>query len=215
MKTPSTRRNAFRHITEAELDVALRELSSGTARGNDNARCEKPKQLGRVAKKCVPRLFNCSLRTAQVRVNSMLSEDIGLTCDVPHGSVLGQLPFIVTVASLSSRLNCIPWLLRGLFAGDLTIVCASADLSEIQQTIQQGLDCSTNGPAQYYMEVSSGKTWYTLFGVRETNLLSLKVGETALKKVCATKLLGLTMQPHKGLSKHALNMKAAADMWFG
>ncbi|KAH8619463.1 hypothetical protein ERJ75_000157900 [Trypanosoma vivax] len=43
------------------------------------------------------------------------------------------------------------------------------------------------------------------------NLLSLKVGETALKEKRTPKLLGLTMQPHKGLTKHAVNVKAAAD----
>ncbi|KAH8605701.1 hypothetical protein ERJ75_001592200 [Trypanosoma vivax] len=87
----------------------------------------------------------------------------------------------------------------------------SATLSEIQQTSQQGLDWITNWSAEYYMEVSAEKTEYTLFGARETNLLSLKVGETALKEERTPKLLGRTMQPHKGLSKHALNMKAAAN----
>ncbi|KAH8612743.1 hypothetical protein ERJ75_000855300 [Trypanosoma vivax] len=61
------------------------------------------------------------------------------------------------------------------------------------------------------MEVSAEKTEYTLFGARETRLLSLKVGETVLKEGRAPKLLGLTMRPHKGLGKHALSVKAAAD----
>ncbi|KAH8606637.1 hypothetical protein ERJ75_001494000 [Trypanosoma vivax] len=61
------------------------------------------------------------------------------------------------------------------------------------------------------MEVSAEKPEYTLFGARETNLPSLKVGESVLKEERAPKLLGLTMQPHKGLSKHVLSMKAQAS----
>ncbi|CCD19664.1 hypothetical protein TRVL_08479 [Trypanosoma vivax] len=66
MKIPSARRGTLRLVTEAEMDVALRELSSGTAPGDDQIRCEELKQLGGETKKCVVRLFNCSLRTGQV-----------------------------------------------------------------------------------------------------------------------------------------------------
>ncbi|KAH8604489.1 putative Reverse transcriptase (RNA dependent DNA polymerase) [Trypanosoma vivax] len=288
MKIPSTRHSTFRAITEAQLDVALRELSSGAAPGNDEIHCVELKQLGRVAKKCVLRPLNCSLRigqvpakrrhgiivpllkangpasrtasfrpvtltstlcrlmerivarrvrdciedklqpqqagfrpgrstldtlmqvtsavrrrkdgektaamfidyargfdsvdhgcivkellsfgverhlvawiacflqerTAQVRVNNVLSEDIGLTGGVPQCSVLGPLLFIVLVGSLSRRLSCNPGLQHGFIADDLTIVCTSADPSEIQQTIQQGSDCITNCWAECCMEVS-------------------------------------------------------------
>ncbi|KAH8603223.1 hypothetical protein ERJ75_001842400 [Trypanosoma vivax] len=65
MKIPSTRRSTFQPITEAELDVALRELSSGTAPGDDEIHCEELKQLGRETKKCVVRLFNSSLLKGQ------------------------------------------------------------------------------------------------------------------------------------------------------
>ncbi|KAG8340218.1 hypothetical protein TRVL_08952 [Trypanosoma vivax] len=130
-------------------------------------------------------------RTAQARVNNVLSEDITLTGGVPQGSVMGPLLFIVTAASLSSQLNCITGLQHGFIADELTIVRTSADLSGIQQTIQQGLGCITNWSAEYYMEVSAEKTEYTLFGARKTNPLSLKVGETVLKEVRTPKLLGL------------------------
>ncbi|KAG8339317.1 hypothetical protein TRVL_09857 [Trypanosoma vivax] len=66
MKIPSTRRRTFRHITETGLDVALGELSSGTAPGDDETRFEELKQQGRVSRSCILRLFNCSLRTGQV-----------------------------------------------------------------------------------------------------------------------------------------------------
>ncbi|KAG8344699.1 hypothetical protein TRVL_04480 [Trypanosoma vivax] len=111
---------------------------------------------------------------------------------------------------MSKRLNCIPGLQHGFFADDLIIVCTSADLSEIQRTIQRGLDCITNWLGECCMEVSAMKTEHTLFGARETSLLSLKVGETVLKEARAPRPFGLTMQLHKVLSKHVMCMKAAA-----
>ncbi|KAG8339342.1 hypothetical protein TRVL_09829 [Trypanosoma vivax] len=66
MKIPSTRHSTFRSIIEAELDVALRELSSGTAPADDEIHMEELKQLGRVSRRCILRLFNYSLRTGHV-----------------------------------------------------------------------------------------------------------------------------------------------------
>ncbi|KAG8342841.1 hypothetical protein ERJ75_000092400 [Trypanosoma vivax] len=108
-------------------------------------------------------------------------------------------------------INCIPVMQHAFFADDLAIVLTSTDLTELQQTDQQGLDCITNWSAEYYMEVSAEKTDHTLFGARGTDLLSLKVGETMLKEMCAPKLLGLTIQPHKWLSKHELSMRPGAN----
>ncbi|KAH8608521.1 hypothetical protein ERJ75_001299900 [Trypanosoma vivax] len=67
MKVPSSRRCAFRPNTEAEMDVALRELSSGTAPGDDEIHCEELKQLGRGSRRCILRLFNCSLCVGRCR----------------------------------------------------------------------------------------------------------------------------------------------------
>ncbi|CCD18584.1 putative Reverse transcriptase (RNA dependent DNA polymerase) RNase H [Trypanosoma vivax] len=345
MKIPSTRRSTFQPITEAQLDVALRELSSGTAPGDNGIHFEELKQLGRVSRRCILRLFNCSLRagqapgkwrhgivvpvlkpkkpansiasfrpvtltstlcklmerivarrvrdcigdkmkprqagirpvrstldalmqvtsavrrrkdgektaavsidyarafdsvdrgcivkeilsscvekhlvaciagflqgrTAKVRVNNTLSEDVSLTCGVPQGSILWPLSFTFTADSVGRRISFIPVLQHGFFADGLAIVCKSAELGEVQQTIQQGSDCITNWSAEYYMEVSAAKHECTLFGAWKTNLLRLKVGETALKEVRTPQLPGLTMQPHKGLSKHVMCMKAAAN----
>ncbi|KAH8614540.1 hypothetical protein ERJ75_000676600 [Trypanosoma vivax] len=47
MKIPSNRRSTFQPITEGELDVALRELSSGTAPGDNKNHCEEPRQGGK------------------------------------------------------------------------------------------------------------------------------------------------------------------------
>ncbi|KAH8611359.1 putative Reverse transcriptase (RNA dependent DNA polymerase) [Trypanosoma vivax] len=66
MKMPSTRRCTFQPITEAELDVVLLELCSGTAPGDDEIHCEGLGQLGRGSRRCILRLFNYSLRAGQV-----------------------------------------------------------------------------------------------------------------------------------------------------
>ncbi|KAH8613187.1 putative Reverse transcriptase (RNA dependent DNA polymerase) [Trypanosoma vivax] len=59
-------RSTFRPVTEAELDVVLRELYSGTAPGDDEIHCEELRQLGRVPRRCILRLFNYSLRAGHV-----------------------------------------------------------------------------------------------------------------------------------------------------
>ncbi|CCD19404.1 putative Endonuclease reverse transcriptase [Trypanosoma vivax] len=65
VKIPRTRHSRLKPITGAELDVAAHELSSGTAPIDDEIHCEELKQLGRVSRRCVLRLFNCSLCTGQ------------------------------------------------------------------------------------------------------------------------------------------------------
>ncbi|KAH8608395.1 putative Reverse transcriptase (RNA dependent DNA polymerase) [Trypanosoma vivax] len=274
MKMASTRRSTIQPITEAELDVELCEVISGTAPGNDEVHCEELRQIGKVSRRCFLRLFNHSLcteqvpakwrhgiivpllkpnkpanstasllpvtltstmrklmerivarrvsncnedklqpqrgvfrpaqptpdtlmqvtsavrrrkdvertaaalinyvrafdsvdhgcivkgllsfgvgkhlvawiagflkeRRARVRVNDVLSEVISFSGAVPQGSVLGPPLFIVTVDSLSRKLNYRPVLQYGFFADGLTIVCTSADLSAIRQIIQRELD---------------------------------------------------------------------------
>ncbi|KAG8340250.1 hypothetical protein TRVL_08923 [Trypanosoma vivax] len=66
MKIRSARRTTFRHIAEEDLDVALRELSSGTVPGDDEIHCEELRHRGKAAMKCVLRLFGCSWPTGQV-----------------------------------------------------------------------------------------------------------------------------------------------------
>nr|CCD17593.1 unnamed protein product [Trypanosoma congolense IL3000] len=97
MRIPSTRRSTFRPITEAELDVALRELSSGTVPGDDKIHCEELKELGGVAKKCVLRLFNCSLFTGLVPSRWKLGITVPLLKpNKPAGSMASFRPVALT-----------------------------------------------------------------------------------------------------------------------
>ncbi|KAH8606223.1 hypothetical protein ERJ75_001533400 [Trypanosoma vivax] len=90
------------------------------------------------------------------------------------------------------------------------MVSTSADLSEIQRTIQQGLGCSTRCSSECYVEVSAVETEYKPFGAQATKLLSLKAGEDAHHMLGrAPKLLGLAVQPHARAAKHVMCMKAA------
>ncbi|CCD17957.1 hypothetical protein, conserved in T. vivax, (fragment), partial [Trypanosoma vivax Y486] len=62
MKVPSTRQCTFQPVTEAEMDVALREPFSGMVQGDDEIHCGELKQPGRVSRRCILRLLNCGLR---------------------------------------------------------------------------------------------------------------------------------------------------------
>ncbi|KAG8345500.1 hypothetical protein TRVL_03664 [Trypanosoma vivax] len=84
-------------------------------------------------------------RRAQVRVNTGVPEDITLTYGDPHGSVIEPLLFVVTVASLKSRRECIPGNKHRFIADDLTIVCAKWEQGQVRLTIQQGLAWTENG----------------------------------------------------------------------
>ncbi|KAH8614882.1 hypothetical protein ERJ75_000643600 [Trypanosoma vivax] len=59
------------------------------------------------------------------------------------------------------------------------------------------------------MEVPAEKTEYRTFGARGTKLLSLRVGDDALKEGRAPKLLGLAVQPRTRWSEHVMCMKEA------
>ncbi|KAH8613196.1 putative Reverse transcriptase (RNA dependent DNA polymerase) [Trypanosoma vivax] len=119
-------------------------------------------------------------RTAKVRVNKVLSEDVGLTCGVPQGSDLGPLLFIVTVDSLSKRLNCVPELQHGFSCGRSHRSAHERCPERNPQNHPEGSDCITNCSGECYMEVSAEKPEYTLFDARET-----KPTESESRRECA------------------------------
>ncbi|CCD12048.1 unnamed protein product [Trypanosoma congolense IL3000] len=125
-----------------------------------------------------------------VRVNNKLSEDIELTCRVPHGSVLGLLLFIIiTVNSLSEGLNRIPGLLYGFFAYDLTIMCTNSNSELIGQALQRELDCIGRWLEKHYMKMSAEKSEYAFFGARNRDPLELRPGDMRLRETRAVRLL--------------------------
>ncbi|KAG8339921.1 hypothetical protein TRVL_09247 [Trypanosoma vivax] len=65
MKMARTGRTAFRSNTSAELEVELRDLSSGTVLGNDKNRCEELAQIEETTKMGALWPFSCSLRTGR------------------------------------------------------------------------------------------------------------------------------------------------------
>ncbi|KAH8616300.1 putative Reverse transcriptase (RNA dependent DNA polymerase) [Trypanosoma vivax] len=97
MKIPSTRRTTFQPITEAELDVAMRELYSGTAPGNDEIHCEELKQLGRVSRRCILCLFNYNLCAGQVPAKWRTSNTVPvLKPNTPANSMTSFRPVTLT-----------------------------------------------------------------------------------------------------------------------
>ncbi|EPY19163.1 hypothetical protein STCU_09590 [Strigomonas culicis] len=151
-----------------------------------------------------------SNRTARVKVSNHYSSYRKFTCGVPQGSVLGPILFIITMNTLSVELRKIPGLEHAFFADDLTIMARGTDNAEIQRTLQAALDCISKWTTEHFMELSASKTKYTLFGQIKTDLLKLYVGEKALGEERYPKILGIELQPVKGMQKNIARVVQSA-----
>ena len=76
-------------------------------------------------------------RTQYVSINDTISTCINVKCDVPQGSILGPILFIMYVNDMhtvSALMTCI------IFTDDTNFLCPGNDISEICKTVSKGLD---------------------------------------------------------------------------
>ena len=102
-------------------------------------------------------------RVQVTRYRGNLSDPCHITCDVPQGSIMGPLLFIVYINDLpqvvvnSSVAMC---------AGDTVIYCSGASVIEVERKLQEDLDSIRNWLSVNKLSLNVGKTKTAIFANR-------------------------------------------------
>ena len=89
-------------------------------------------------KKAVALLYNyLTDRTQRCQLNGMLSDQKGITCGIPQGSILGPLLFIIYINDLP---NCLEQATPKMFADDTSLTAVGKTLNEAEEIANKDLN---------------------------------------------------------------------------
>ena len=137
-----------------------------------------------------------------VTVNGSNSNLLPITCDVPQGSVLGPLLFLLYINDLPNTSSLLKF---HLFADDTSIYYPSRNLSDIESLINTELKSVADWMKANRLSISTSKTNFILFHSpknKPRKTLNVKIDGNAINEVQSVKYLGvefnsnLTWKPH-------------------
>jgi len=144
-------------------------------------------------------------RTQYVDINGTSTTLLPISCGVPQGSILGPLLFLIYINDLS---NCVPGLQVILFADDTNIFLSHKNISTLFSTMNAQLKNLENWFHANRLSINLTKTKYMVFGKeRDTDNLPLKLpplllSSASIKRVYATKFLGITLDENLSWTRH-------------
>ena len=103
-------------------------------------------------------------RTQKCQVNGQLSNSKPVTCDVPQGSNLGPLLFLVNINDLQNCFNCGT---PRMFADDTSVSYASDSLDELQNVLNSELKCLHSWLITNRLSLNIAKTEFMTTGSRQ------------------------------------------------
>jgi len=134
-------------------------------------------------------------------VNNTYSDNLGISCGVPQGSVLGPLLFLIYVNDIC---NAAPEAKIKLFADDTNIFVHGCDLIDVMKNTNEYLRLLSSWFISNKLSLSIDKTCFTVFGpkkIRETKI-QLNVHNAEIKNVKSCKYLGVLIDEDLSWTHH-------------
>ena len=130
-------------------------------------------------------------RSQYVTVNGHVSDSLSITCDVPQGSVLRPLLFLIYVNDLSSISKILEFY---LFADDTSIYFESDNLLTLQKIVNRELRKVKKWLETNRLALNISKTNYVIFCSSTTvinEFIRIKVGSKTINQVNYVKYLSV------------------------
>ena len=139
-------------------------------------------------------------RKQYVKLQNCESDCINVVCGVPQGSILGPKLFILYINDMCNVSKLLKFI---LFADDTNIFCSGKDLQNLSYLITQELYKLTDWFAANKLSLNVGKTNFMVFSnAKEIDNLEIKINNTAISRVNATKFLGVIIDEKLNWKAH-------------
>ncbi|CAB4035214.1 Hypothetical predicted protein, partial [Paramuricea clavata] len=143
-------------------------------------------------------------RTQRCQLNGMLSDQRGITCGIPQGSILGPLLFIIYINDLP---NCLKHTTPRMFADDTSFTAVGKTLNEAEEIANKDLKNIKVWLSSDKLSLNIAKTEYILIGSRsKINSMdvqpTVKIDTCPIKRVKSAKVLGVEIDENLNWEKH-------------
>lgn len=131
--------------------------------------------------------------------NGKKSDEMTVRCGVPQGSVLGPTLFNLYInglfdLQLSGKLI--------MYADDAILVYSSINDGELVTNMQNDLNIISTWLITHHLNINYTKSFYVMFGRRESTNYHISVGTSILKREYKLKYLGLTVTHNMCWNEH-------------
>ena len=146
-------------------------------------------------------------RSQYTTANQIQSNNLGITCGVPQGSILGPLLFLIYINDICHCLNNAK---VRLYADDTVIYCSGEQIVENGNKLQQSLNSLYGWCNRNKLTININKTKVMTFGsrkfIKQHISPALKIGDTPLENVSTFKYLGVILDRELKFNSHAQNI---------
>ena len=141
-----------------------------------------------------------------MKLQNCESDCMNVVCGVPQGSILGPKLFILYINDMCNVSNLLKFI---LFADDTNIFCSGKDLQKLSNLITQELYKLTDWFAANKLSLNVSKTNFMIFSnAKKVEELQVKINNTAITRVNATKFLGVFIDEKLNWKEHIKFVKA-------